>query len=101
MTDGTSGDGRPRGTKTETMNPTHVCGDEGSWVGQLVVSPHPEGEDDHGHQAYDGHQRVEQSAEELGLLGKRVGGGCRGRKFIKLWKINNTSDWPDIVLHHL
>lgn len=63
LTDGTSGDGRPWGAKTETMNPTHMCGDEGSRVGQLVVSPHPEGEEDHGYQAYDGHQRVEQSAE--------------------------------------
>ncbi len=53
-----------------------MCGDEGSRVGQLVVSPHPEREEDDGGQAYDGNQGVKQSAEELGLLGKRVGGGC-------------------------
>lgn len=59
---------------------TYMCGDEGSGVGQFVVSPHPEREEDDGDQAYDGDQGVEQSAEELGLLGKWVGGGCAERK---------------------
>lgn len=53
-----------------------MCGDEGRWVGQFMMSPHPEGEEDHGGQAYDGDQGVEQGAEELGLLGKGVGGCC-------------------------
>lgn len=44
-----------------------------------MVSPHPEGEENDGGQAYDGHQGVKQSAEELGLLGKRVGSGCGER----------------------
>lgn len=57
-----------------------MCGDEGSWVGQFVMPPHPEGEEDDGGQAYDGNQGVKQSAEELGLLGKWVGGGCGERK---------------------
>lgn len=55
-------------------------GDEGGWVGQFVMPPHPEGEEDDGGQAYDGNQGVKQSAEELGLLGKWVGGGCGERK---------------------
>lgn len=55
---------------------TYMCGDQGSRIGQLVMPPHPEREEDDSHQAYDGNQRVEQSAEELGLLGKWVGGGC-------------------------
>lgn len=55
-----------------------MCGDEGGRVGQFVVPPHPEGEEDDGDQADDGNQRVEQGAEELRLLGKRVGGGCVG-----------------------
>lgn len=56
-----------------------MCGDEGSWVRQFVVPPHPEGEEDDSGQAYDGNQGVKQGAEELGLLGVRVGGGCEGR----------------------
>ena len=57
-----------------------MCGDEGSWVGQFVMSPHPEREEDNGSQAYDGNQGVEERAEELGLLGKWVGGGCGERE---------------------
>ncbi len=37
---------------------TYMCGDEGSWVGQFVMSPHPEREEDDGGQAYDGNQGV-------------------------------------------
>lgn len=61
---------------------TYMCGDESCWIGQLVVPPHPEGEEDDGRQAYDRNQGVQQSAEELGLLGEWVGGGCeeRGRE---------------------
>lgn len=51
-------------------------GDEGGGVGQLVMPPHPEREEDDGGQADDGNQGVEQRAEKLRLLGKRVGGGC-------------------------
>lgn len=39
------------------------------------MPPHPEGEEDDGGQAHDGHQRVEQGAEEVRLLGERVGRG--------------------------
>lgn len=59
---------------------TYMCGDEGRRVGQLVMPPHPEGEEDDGGQAYDGNQGVEQGAEELGLLGERVGSGCEVRE---------------------
>lgn len=52
-----------------------MCGDQGGRVGQLVMPPHPEGEEDDGGQAHDGHQRVEQGAEEVRLLGERVGRG--------------------------
>lgn len=57
-----------------------MCGDEGSWVGQFVMSPHPEREEDDSSQANDGNQGVKESAEELGLLGEWVGGGCGERK---------------------
>lgn len=57
-----------------------MCGDEGGGVGQFVMPPHPEREEDHGGQAYDGNQGVQQSAEQLGLLGKWVGGGCGERQ---------------------
>lgn len=40
------------------------------------MPPHPEGEENHSDQADDGNQRVEQSAEELRLLGKWVGSSC-------------------------
>lgn len=63
-------------TRFHPAGETYMCGDEGSWIGQFVMSPHPEREEDNGGQAYDGNQRVKQSAEELGLLGKWVGGGC-------------------------
>lgn len=53
-----------------------MCGDEGCRVGQFVVPPHPEREEDHSHQSDDGNQGVQQGAEELGLLGKWVRGGC-------------------------
>lgn len=59
---------------------TYMCGDEGCWIRQLVVSPHPEREEDDGGQADYGNQGVKQRAEELWLLGKRVGGGCEKRK---------------------
>lgn len=59
---------------------TYMCGDEGSRVGQFVMPPHPEGEEDDGGQAYDGNQGVKQGAEELGLLGEWVGGGCGRRR---------------------
>lgn len=45
-----------------------------------MVPPHPEGEEDDGGQAYDGDQGVEEGAEELGLRGKWVGGGCGGER---------------------
>ena len=61
--------------KNVTLVKTYMCGDERGWVGQLVMPPHPEGEEDDGGQAHDGNQGVEQSAEELGLLGIWVGGG--------------------------
>lgn len=50
-----------------------------------MVSPHPEGEEDDGDQAYDGNQRVQQGVEELRLLRKRVGGGCVGTKTKKCY----------------
>lgn len=56
---------------------TYMCGDEGCRVRQFVMSPHPEREENHSNQSDDGNQGVQQSAEELGLLGKWVGGGCR------------------------
>lgn len=59
---------------------TYMCGDKGGRVGQLVVPPHPEREEDDGSQTHDGDQGVEESAEELGLLGKWVGGGYRDTK---------------------
>lgn len=65
---------------------TYMCGDQGGRVRQFVMPPHPEGEEDDGGQADDGNQGVEQSAEELGLLGKGVGGGCGGRRGRKLTK---------------
>lgn len=82
-----------------------MCGDEGRRVRQFVMSPHPEREENHSNQSDDGDQGVEQSAEELGLLGKWVGGGCmmegerereretppRGVKF-KIKERKNTSD---------
>lgn len=63
-----------------TRGETYMCGDEGGRVGQFMVPPHPEGEEDDGGQAYDGNQGVKQGAEELGLLGKWVGGGCGEKK---------------------
>lgn len=44
-----------------------MCGDEGSRVGQFVVPPHPERQEDDGGQTDDGNQGVEESVEELGL----------------------------------
>lgn len=57
-----------------------MCGDEGSRVGQLVVPPHPEGEEDDAGQADDGNQGVQQRAEQRRLRGERVGCGCRDRQ---------------------
>lgn len=53
-----------------------MCGDQGRRVRQFMMPPHPQGEENHGDQADDGNQGVQQGAEELGLLGKWVGGGC-------------------------
>lgn len=53
-----------------------MCGNEGRRVRQLVMPPHPEREENQSDQDDDGNQRVQQSAEQLGLRGKRVGGGC-------------------------
>lgn len=69
-------------------------GDQGGWVGQFVVPPHPEGEEDDGGEAHDGNQRVQHGAEELRLLGEGVGGGCGAGK-----QKNSVSfhlDRPDI-----
>ena len=52
----------------KSFSETYMCGDEGGGVGQFVMPPHPEREEDHGGQAYDGNQGVQQSAEQLGLL---------------------------------
>lgn len=41
------------------MMKTYMCGDEGSWVGQFVVSPHPEREEDNSNQTNDRNQRVQ------------------------------------------
>lgn len=62
--------------KARGLCQTYMCGDKGCRVRQFVMSPHPEREENHSNQSDDGNQGVQQSAEELGLLGKWVGGGC-------------------------
>lgn len=46
---------------------SHLCGHQDRWVGQFVVSVHPEGEEHDGSDGHDGNQRVHQRRQHWRL----------------------------------